>query len=179
MRIIKKILLFIVVVIGIALIAAIFIKKDISITKEVVINKPKAEVFGYIKLIKHQDVYSVWQTMDPSMKKEYKGTDGTVGFISAWDSQNENVGAGEQEIKKIDEGNRIDLELRFKKPYEDTNTAFMTTTAIDSAHTKVEWGFNGRMDYPMNLMLVFMDMQKMIGDDLGKGLENLKVELEK
>jgi hypothetical protein len=26
------------------------------------------------------------------MKKEYTGTDGTVGFISAWDSENKELG---------------------------------------------------------------------------------------
>jgi hypothetical protein len=33
--------------------------------------------------------------MDPNAKMEYKGTDGTVGFISAWDSKIKYVGKGE------------------------------------------------------------------------------------
>ena len=45
--------------------------------------------------------------------------------------------------------------------------------------TKVKWGFTGKMPYPMNLMCAFMDMDKMIGGDLQKGLDNLKVVLEK
>jgi hypothetical protein len=39
--------------------------------------------------------------MDPNMKKTYTGTDAEVGFISAWESTDKNVGVGEQEIKKI------------------------------------------------------------------------------
>ncbi|MEX2593845.1 MAG: hypothetical protein WD426_13810 [Anditalea sp.] len=45
--------------------------------------------------------------------------------------------------------------------------------------TKVKWGFNGHMNYPMNLMFLFMDFEKMIDDDLETGLYNLKTALEK
>jgi hypothetical protein len=34
------------------------------------------------------------------------------------------------------------------------------------------------MKYPMNLMLLFMNMEKMVGNDLGNGLKNLKTILE-
>ena len=54
------------------------------------------------------------------MKKNYSGTDGQVGFIYSWDSQNKNVGAGEQEITGIEEGHKIDFELRFKRPMEQS-----------------------------------------------------------
>jgi hypothetical protein len=35
------------------------------------------------------------------------------------------------------------------------------------------------MPYPMNLMLLFMDMDGMLGKDLQQGLDNLKGVLEK
>jgi hypothetical protein len=35
------------------------------------------------------------------------------------------------------------------------------------------------MKYPMNLMLLFMNMEKMVGRDLSIGLTNLKNTLEK
>jgi hypothetical protein len=61
---------------------------------------------------------------------------------------------------------------------EATDMAYMTTEAIAPNQTKVKWGFTGKMPYPMNLMLVVMDMDKMIGKDLEDGLNNLKVVLE-
>ncbi len=117
--------------------------------------------------------------MDPAMKKSYRGTDGTVGFVSHWESDNEEVGWGEQEIKKITEGERIDFELRFLKPFEATEPAYMATESINENQTKVKWGFSGHFSYPMNLMLLFYDMEKMIGDDLQNGLGKLKEILEK
>jgi hypothetical protein len=117
--------------------------------------------------------------MDPKMKKTYRGTDGTIGFVSAWESENEEVGVGEQEIKKIIEGERIDFEFRNFKPYEAAEPAFMTTEAISENQTKVRWGFSGHIAYPFNIWMLFMDFEKMIGDDLQPGLAKLKTILEK
>lgn len=57
--------------------------------------------------------------MDPNMKKDFRGTDGTVGFVYAWDG-NKKAGKGEQEIKKITEGERVDVEVRFEKPLKES-----------------------------------------------------------
>lgn len=179
MGILKKIVITLAILIAIPLIVALFVKKEYAVEREITINKPKQEVFDYVKLLKNQDHYSKWATMDPNMKKTYRGTDGIVGFVSAWDSKIDSVGVGEQEIKKIVEGERIDFELRFIKPFEATEPAYMITEAASENQTKVKWGFSGHMDYPMNLMMLFMDFEKMIGDDLQTGLNNLKTVLEK
>src|SRR5688500_2037569 len=113
MKIVKKILYVLAIIIAIPLVSAIFMKKEYAVEKEVIVNKPIKDVFGFVKYLKNQDQYSKWAQMDPAMKKEYKGTDGSPGFVSAWSSQSKDVGVGEQEIKKIIENERIEYELRF------------------------------------------------------------------
>ena len=178
MKIFKKILIVIAVIIAIPLIIALFIKGDYAVERQIIINKPKQQVFDYIKFIKNQDNYSVWARKDLNMKKEYAGTDGTVGFISAWDG-NKDVGKGEQEITNIVDGQRIDVKLRFKVPMEATDDAYMTTVASGENQTIVKWGFTGKIPYPMNIMILFFDMDKEVGKDLQGGLDQLKVVLEK
>jgi hypothetical protein len=117
--------------------------------------------------------------MDPNMKQEYIGTDGTVGFVSSWDSNVRNVGKGSQSIKKIVDGERIEYNIHFIKPFEGIASAYMKTEHVSENQTKVIWGFRSRMNYPMNLMLLFMNMDKMVGNDLATGLTNLKGVLEK
>jgi len=170
----KKIVITLAVVIAIPLIVAAFVHKNYSVERTVIIDQPKNIVFQYIKLLKNQNEFSKWATMDPAMEKTYRGIDGTVGFVSAWNSKNEDVGVGEQEIKAIKEGSRIDFELRFFKPFEATEPAYMTTTSLSPIQTKVAWGFSGHMDYPMNLMFLFMDFERIIGADLQTGLDKLK-----
>lgn len=160
------------------LVAALFISKDMRATKEVIIKRSNREVFDFIKMLKNQDAYSKWGSLDPNMKKEYKGIDGTVGFISAWEG-NKKVGAGEQEITAVKDGQALITELRFIKPFKSLAKATMTTEAIDAGNTKVTWGFESEMKYPMNILKVLMNLDKAVGDDFNTGLQNLKKLLEK
>lgn len=178
MRILKKILIALLMLIVLGLVIALFVKKDFAVEREVTINKPKQEVFDYIKLLKNQPNYSVWAKKDPNAKMEFIGTDGTPGFKSTWDGNSE-VGKGEQQIKKITEGERVDLDLHFIKPMDSHADAYFTTAAVDSTQTKVKWGINGKMMYPFNIMRLFVSMDKMMGKDLEGGLNNLKGILEK
>lgn len=165
-------------IIAALLVAGLFIPKGMKATREIVINKPNAEVFNYIKQLKNQDNYSKWGSMDPHMKKEYRGTDATPGFVSAWEG-NKKVGAGEQEIISIEEGRKLNTELRFIKPFKSVAKSSMTTEAITENSTRVSWGFEGDMNYPMNVMKLFMNMEKAIGNDFSTGLSNLKTLMEK
>jgi hypothetical protein len=178
MKILFVILISLLSLVALLLIAGLFMKKEYHVVREVVVNKPKQFVFEYIKLLKNQNKYSVWASMDSNMKTEFRGTDGTRGFVSAWESNEKNVGKGEQEILTVADGERVDYEIRFIKPFESTSTASMSTVSVNDNQTKVSWAFTGKMKYPMNLMLLFMNMEKMIGNDLEKGLKNLKVLLE-
>jgi hypothetical protein len=178
MRIIKKILIAAVLLIAVVLIAALFTKKEYSVERQITINKPREEVFAYVKYLKNQDNFSKWASMDPAMKKEYRGTDGTVGFVSAWESEKDDVGKGEQEISNIADGSRIDSKLHFIEPFEGKADAYMVTEALPQNSTRVKWGFQSKMAYPMNIMLLFMDMEDMIGKDLETGLSNLKSQME-
>lgn len=178
MKALKIILIGLASIIALVLVTAIFVDGKYAVEREVSINRSKSEVFDYLKFLRNQDEFSKWASMDPNMKKDFRGTDGTVGFVSAWDSESDEVGKGEQEIIAIVEGERIDYELRFLRPFESTDQAYIITESAGMNQTTVKWGINGKMTYPMNVMLLFMDMEEMLGADLSEGLNNLKVKLE-
>ncbi|CAM3678191.1 SRPBCC family protein [Rheinheimera salexigens] len=175
---IKKILITLLVLLAIPLITALFVKNQYVVTTQVIIKQPVPVVFDYIRFLANQDNFSVWANIDPEMSKSYRGIDGTVGFVAAWHSEHPDVGTGEQEIIAIVEEQRIDYELRFLEPFTATAPAQMLTKAIGPDETEVTWIFEGSMPYPMNLMLLFVDMEAMIGEDLQQGLDNLKLILE-
>jgi uncharacterized protein YndB with AHSA1/START domain len=174
MKLVKKILLAIAIIIAIPLVIAIFVKKEYEIEREVIIQKPRQEVFSYLKHLKNQDQYNKWVMMDPNIKKEYKGTDGTVGFVYCWAS--DEVGKGEQEIKKITEGERIDMEIRFIEPFAGIAYTPFTTEAVSENETRVRWAMKGKSSYPMNIMNLFMN--KTLGESLEGSLATLKTVLE-
>jgi hypothetical protein len=55
----------------------------------------------------------------------------------------------------------------------------MNTNAVNDSTTKVTWGFKSKMAWPMNITKLFMNMEKMLGDDYQNGLNNLKAVMEK
>lgn len=178
MNTIIMILFVIAGIIALLLLLALFTKKSYTIEREIAINKPKTEVFNYLKHLKNQDHYNKWVMMDPQLKKEFRGTDGTEGFVYAWEG-NKKAGKGEQEIKRIKEGEKLDVEVRFIKPFEGIANTPFTTETLQPGQTKVKWGMSSQLKYPMNIMLLFMNFDKILGKDLEVSLGNLKNILEK
>ncbi len=172
-----NILIVVAIIIAIPFIVALFVKNEYSVKREITINKSQKDVFEYIRFQKNQDHYSKWVMTDPNAKKQFTGTDGTVGFIYAWDSENKQSGKGEQEIKKINDNQSIELEIRFERPFEGVGHTLMSTDSLAADQTKVQWGMSGRNKYPLNLMNLFM--MGMLGKDLEISLMNLKNILEK
>ena len=177
MKILKFVGLAILGLIVILLIVAAVMEKSFGAEAKTVINKPKEQVFDYVKYLKNQDAFSKWASIDPEMVQTFSGTDGEVGFVSAWTSNHPDVGVGEQEITAISP-DRIDYELRFKEPFESVATCYMTFESTGDGNTQLVWGFNGDMAYPMNVMMLFMDMEGAIQSDLQVGLDNLKIILD-
>jgi hypothetical protein len=98
--------------------------------------------------------------------------------VTSWKSDHAEVGSGEQEIKRIVEGERIDTELRFTEPFASKADAHLITEATGPNTTKVKWGFTTSLPRPFNLMSLAIDMDAMVGEDFQQGLDNLKRILE-
>jgi hypothetical protein len=179
MHILLQILTGVGFLVSFILIVAVFVKKELNAQREITINKSKQYVFDYVKFLKNQEFYGKWNLMDLNMTKSCKGTDGTVGFVYGWESNNKSVGKGEQEIKSIIDGERLDFELRFEKPMKSIAQAYIITEAVDASSTRVIWGFKSKMVYPFNFIRLFMNMEALIGKDFQTGLDNLKSILEK
>ncbi|HTJ48300.1 MAG TPA: SRPBCC family protein [Cyclobacteriaceae bacterium] len=179
MNTILIILLVIGIIIALLLAVAYFSSEEYSIEQEIIVNKPKHQVFEYIRVLKNSDNFNKWVMMDSAMKKTYTGTDGTVGFVYSWDSENKQVGKGEQEIIKIKDGERIDYELRFYKPFEGKANAWLNISSLAENQTKVQWVFSGLRNYPMRIMHIVLNLKKALGKDLQTSLISLKNVLEK
>ncbi len=160
-------------IIGILIALIVIAPKKYHVERTIQVNKPIDEVFKYIKSVKNQDNWSPWKKKDPNLKQEYVGQDETVGFIAKWEG-NKDVGAGEQEITKIVENDRLETELRFLKPWESKSNAFIKVNAIHATATEVTWGFSGVNKVPFNVMMLFFNMEKSVGKDFNEGLESLK-----
>jgi uncharacterized membrane protein len=154
MKVLKYILFGVLGIVVLAAIAALFMKKDFHFEKSAEINAPKDVVWEYVSKFSKHETWSQWKKMDPKMKVELSGVDGTVGSKMSWTSDHSQVGNGSQTISNIIPGERVDVQLDFGdngKP-----TSFYTFSG-DSTNCKVTWGMDMHMNYPFNIMGPMMD----------------------
>lgn len=176
LHMILTILLILAGIIVLLLIIALFMKREHYVKREIVINAPLHKVFDFLRLLKNQEQFNIWAKADQNRKEEFKGTDGTVGFIYSW-SGNKSAGEGEKEIKEIVDGKKIATEIRFIKPMRVTASAIMETASLSDAQTKVTWSNAGKLNYPLNIMIPMAE--KNFAKDMDASLVTLKSILEK
>ena len=87
--------------------------------------------------------------------------------------EGDEVGEGRMTIERSTADRAIEIRLEFLKPFATTNqTVFSFTTA--GTGTKVNWAMTGQNNFFGKAFTLFMDMDKMVGDDFDKGLTKLK-----
>jgi len=175
---IKKLLLallvVVVLVVGAAVAAIMMAPTDFRVERETTINKPRSEIYAYAKLLRNQNDWGPWHKKEPTMHQEFRGTDGEIGFTAYWKGTKDEVGEGEQEIKKLVPDDRIETQIRFKRPFESNANAYLTLEPAGENQTKVKWGFTGSMPRPSNMLMLVMDIDKEVGKDFEEGLASLK-----
>ncbi len=176
MNILITIILVLAGIIALLLIIALFMKRKHYVKREITINAPSQNVFDYLRLLKNQDTFNSGAMADTDRKREFKGTDGTVGYIYAL-SGNKDAGEGEKEITNIIDGKRIEMEIRFVKPMKTSAQIIMETESFSDNQTKVGWSNAGILKYPINIMIPMLE--KHVVKDMDASLSTLKNILEK
>ena len=177
MKIVKRILIVVLCVIALPFIIALFVPKSYTVNVSETINQPKQIVYDYVRILDHQKEYSIWVMEDPDLNPEIIGTDGSIGAIQKWNSKMDNVGEGEQEITALTP-ERMDVDLRFKRPFEGTAKAANIFKAVSENQTQITSEFYSNDPYPFNLPS-YLFGRKMIYEAQTKNLQNLKRILEK
>jgi uncharacterized protein YndB with AHSA1/START domain len=176
MHIVITILLVLAGIIALILIIGLFMRKEHYVRRQIIINAPAQQVFDFLRLLKNQDKFNKWAKTDPDRKEQFKGTDGTVGYVYSW-SGNKDAGEGEKEIKEIVEGKRIETEIRFIKPMKISASVIMETEVISDVQTKVSLINTGTLKYPLNVIIPIFE--KNFAKDMDTSLLTLKSIFEK
>jgi len=159
-------LLLLIVVLG------FFAKKDYHIERSIEIRAPKALVYQQVRLFKNFIIWSPWKELDPNMQSSITGADGEPGAVYQW-SGNDDVGAGRQTIRRVTP-DRIEMDLVFTAPFESKSPVFFQLEEKGDNLTKVSWGFDVHLPFPINVWAMFTNINKALGKDYERGLVNLQ-----
>jgi len=136
------------------------------------IAAPQEKLVPLIEDLHNWGSWSPWENLDPLLKRTYSGAPRGKGSIYEWQG-NPKVGSGRMEILEATPPSRVLLKLDFLKPFEAHNQAEFTLSSEGSG-TKVNWAMTGPQAFPMKLMGLFMNMDRMVGGDFEKGLACIK-----
>ncbi len=160
--------------IGAALIG-MFLPAATHIERRIVIEKSPEVIFAQINNLKNFNSWTSWSHQDPSMKTEYRGPQSGEGATFLWFSDDPNLGTGSRTITASVPNKRVEMALDFSAMGKATS--YFEFDAHDDI-TAVTWGFD--VAHGDNLMSRYMGllMDKGIGGELGKSLQNLKTKVE-
>ena len=173
---IKKILLgALVVIVLVCVIGCVVVAMQPShytVERSATINAPASVVFAQVNDFHKWEAWSPWAKIDPNMKTTYSGSAAGPGAVYSWVG-NSDVGEGRMTITDSVPSTSIKIKLEFIKPFAATNaTDFMFAT--QGNQTNVRWIMSGEKNFLMKGFTLFMNMDKMVGDDFEKGLAQMK-----
>ena len=152
-------------------------KKDFDISRTVVINKSREEVYGFVRQLKNQPLWNPLFQRDPNAVLKYKGLDGKEGASFYWKGNNK-VGEGIQKIVKTKQGRVFETKILFIKPVKVNALTYIGVKELDSEKTKMVWGTRGNLAFPLTIISIFYSPEKAMGNNLDQGLKELKQILE-
>lgn len=142
-----------------------------------VINASKNEIFNYVSQLRKQPHWVPWFKRDPDAVLKFKGEDGKEGAGFYWRG-NKKVGEGTQKIVKLKPKAIIETRLLFVRPIKLNSLTYIGLKELEPKKSKIVWGVRGHFPFPLSIISIFYSEDKLLGNDLEKGLINLKTILE-
>ena len=149
-----------------------------SVRRAASIKAPPEKIFPLISDFSRWGAWSPYEKKDPAMKRSFSGPAAGKGAVYAWEG-NQDVGQGRMEIADAAAPSRVTLKLDFSKPFEAHNVVDFTLEPEGDNATSVTWAMHGPMPFISKLITLFVDMDRMVGNDFEAGLANLKALAEK
>lgn len=150
---------------------------DFRVTRSVAIAAPPEHIFPHVNELRNWEAWNPWGKLDPNCKMTYDGPPAGVGASYAW-AGSAKVGTGRNTITESKRNERVRFRLEFEKPMKATNAAEFTFQP-DGGQTVVTWTMTGKYNFASKVFGLFVNCDKMCGDQFEKGLAGLKMETEK
>ena len=167
-----KILIALAVIVIVFVVIVAMRPSEYRVARTVTIAAPAPAVFAQVNDFHKWDAWNPWAKMDPAMKQTYEGAPAGVGAIYTWPGTKE-VGEGRMTLTESRPPELIRINLEFLKPFAATSTAEFTFRP-DGNQTAVTWSMGGKVNFVAKVIHLFVDMDRMIGANFEKGLEDMK-----
>ncbi len=176
MQIVKKMVIWLGVVILILLGIGFLLPSRWVVKREIVIQASPATIYPFIA--NFEDGWSQWSAFDdedPDIRYTYSGPDIGVGAKRAWTSSI--MGDGWQVITSADVDAGVEFDLVMIK-YDSYVKGRITTEKTDEGATRVTWVDSGNVGQNLFKRYLGLFMDRMLGNAFETSLTNLKAKAE-
>jgi hypothetical protein len=145
---------------------------EFRVVRSAILSAPAQALFALVNDFHRWEAWSPWEKLDPALKRSYDGAPAGVGAVYSWVGNNQ-VGEGRMTILESNPNDLIRIRLEFLKPFAATHTAEFTFKP-EGDRTRVTWNMFGEKNFLSKAIGLFMNMDKMIGDNFEQGLAQLE-----
>jgi len=174
MKTLKLIAIVLVVIFVIIIGYGMTLSGESHLERSITINTPVEKVFKEVNTFTNIKDWSPWAKVDPETKYIYSGPDSGVGAKYDWESEDENVGIGSQEILESRENEYVKTQMIFA--IEGEFFAEFKLKPIDGG-TEVTWTYDGKV-YSFMWKFIMLGMESQLGPMYEQGLIDLKAYVE-
>jgi effector-binding domain-containing protein len=172
MRALKTILIILLAVVAIVVVLGYMVGSPSTVVqRSAQVEAPPDLIFPHVASLRRMHTWSPWKAMEQGQVNRWEGEDGAIGSIQYWEG--DTVGKGSQRITAVEPGRYVETELKFLEPWEATSQVRIDLEP-EGAGTKVTWTMAQENNFMGRVMSVFLDLDRMIGNDFEKGLAGLK-----
>ncbi len=150
---------------------------DYTISREITINASAEKIFPFLDSTKLADTWGPWREVDPQIKMSYSGPETGVGSKASWVSPGQ-MGTGSATIVDVTPNSKVGIQLEYIKPMNMIQYAEYIVRSENGASV-VTWRVQGKNSFIGRLMCMFINMDAHVGSMFDKGLNNLKVLVER
>jgi ribosome-associated toxin RatA of RatAB toxin-antitoxin module len=145
---------------------------EFRVVRSAILSAPAQALFALVNDFHRWEAWSPWEKLDPALERSYDGSPAGVGAVYSWVGNNQ-VGEGRMTILESNPNDLVRIKLEFLKPFAATHTAEFTFKP-EGDRTRVTWNMFGEKNFLSKAIGLFMNMDKMIGDNFEQGLAQLE-----
>lgn len=146
---------------------------EFRVARSATFSAPPAAVFAHVNDLHKWAAWSPWAKLDPNARETFEGPPAGTGAVLRWAGNNQ-VGEGSMTITESRPNELIRFRLEFLRPLAATNTAEFSFKPEGNL-TVVTWSMAGRNNFIAKAVGLFINCEKMVGDQFEQGLTQMKL----
>lgn len=145
---------------------------EMHVVRSAKISASPETVFEQVNDFHKWEAWSPWAKIDPDCKNTFEGASSGEGAIFRW-SGNSEVGEGSMTVTESRPGELVAIKLDFIRPFAGTSDVQFTFKP-EGDQTNVTWSMSSEKNFVAKAIGLFMDCEKMCGDQFNQGLVSMK-----